>query len=61
VVFSEVQRNAILTAMLAYLASEEPGRIPRQQRTMPGDASTGQPTPWPACVEPLRDFSGYRR
>ncbi|MBW3630574.1 MAG: M20/M25/M40 family metallo-hydrolase [Gemmatimonadetes bacterium] len=61
VVFSEVQRNAALTAMLAYLASEEPRRIPREQRAMPTNAQTGQPIPWPACVEPLRDFSGYRR
>ena len=42
VVFSDLTRNATLYAMLAYLASEEPGRVPRERRTeFPGHATTG--------------------
>ena len=37
VVFSDLQRNAVLLAMMAYLASEDPQRVPRTMRTdLPG-------------------------
>jgi len=60
VVFDEIRNNATLTAMLAYLAAEEPDQLPRERRvnlTGPG----GRPADWPACVKALRDFSGYAR
>ncbi len=33
--FPDLSNNATLTAMLAYLASEEPDRLPRRRRVMP--------------------------
>ena len=47
-VFEEVQNNAKLVAMLAYLASESPERFPRDRA--PVAASNG----WPACRVPDR-------
>jgi carboxypeptidase Q len=44
----EVRGNAILTAMLAYLAAEEPEVMPRDRRVLPEDME------WPACRDPLR-------
>ena len=44
----EVRGNAILTAMLAYLAAEEPELMPRDRRVLPEGME------WPACRDPLR-------
>lgn len=49
VVFEEIRNNAVLTAMLVYLASEDPQRIPRDQRVMPFNAQ-GQQLQWPTCA-----------
>jgi carboxypeptidase Q len=48
VVFDEVRQNAVLLAMLAYLASEDPQRVPRTVREMP-PGPDGKPGRWPAC------------
>lgn len=61
VVFDEVRRNAVLTAMLAYLASEDPERVARDQRIMPNDRRTGQSQTWPACQDGNRDWTQYTR
>ncbi|HEX2202507.1 MAG TPA: M28 family peptidase [Longimicrobium sp.] len=54
--WDDVRRNAVLVAMLAYLASEEPGRFPRDRVTpLPVNPQTGQPRDWPACSEPARN------
>ena len=42
--------------MLAYLASEEPDRIPRTRRELPVDARTGVPETWPEWTNPSRSF-----
>jgi len=52
----DLRTNATLTAMLAYLASEEPDRIPRTRRELPVDARTGVPATWPECTNPNRSF-----
>lgn len=50
IVFEELRQNAVLGAMLAYLASEDPERIPRDRRTaFPTSPATGQPMGWPEC------------
>jgi len=54
VVIDDVRNNATLTAMLVYLASEEPQRLPRARRALPVSARNGQPMTWPACREPAR-------
>jgi carboxypeptidase Q len=48
VIFDEVRQNAVLLAMLAYLASEDPQRMPRTMREIPASPQ-GQPGAWPEC------------
>ena len=60
--WDDVRMNATLTAMLAYLASEEPQRLPRTQRTeFPVDQRTGQPGSWPACQPAARNTAQSTR
>jgi carboxypeptidase Q len=47
-VVDDLKNNATLTAMLAYLASEDPEKMPRDRRVMPAGQG-GQPQPWPGC------------
>jgi len=54
IVLDEVRSNAILTAMLAYLASEEPDRLPRDRRVLGLNPRTGQPAQWPTCRDGQR-------
>ena len=48
VIVDDLKNNATLAAMLAYLASEDPARVPRDQRVLPAGASA-QPQAWPTC------------
>ena len=60
VVIDDVTNNATLTAMLTYLASEEPTMLPRDTRVMSGiNPRTGEPITWPQCREPARNADGY--
>jgi hypothetical protein len=62
VIIDDIVNNATLTAMLTYLASEEPEKLPRDQRVMGVDARTGEPGAWPACRAPARnDLEYFRR
>jgi hypothetical protein len=47
-VFDDLKQNATVAAMLAYQASEDPERVPREQAILPPD-STGKPRSWPTC------------
>lgn len=60
VVFDEIRNNATLTAMLAYLAAEEPDFLPRERRVNVVGFG-GRPGQWPTCTRALRDYSGYAR
>jgi carboxypeptidase Q len=60
VVFDDLKNNATLLAMLAYLASEDAQRVPREPRVTPPDPKTGQPSPWPSCTPPARSFAQSR-
>ena len=54
-VFDDLKNNATLTAMLVYLASEDPERVPRERRELfPVSPNSGQPGSWPACREAQR-------
>ncbi len=54
-VFDDLRNNATLTAMLAYLASEDPERVSRERRTVfPENRRTGEAMRWPTCSEPER-------
>lgn len=52
-VFSEIKKNVILTAILAYKASEEEGKISRERRIMP-IKDDGSKTEWPEAKSPIR-------
>jgi carboxypeptidase Q len=48
VVIDDLKNNATLAAMLAYRASEDPTRVPRDKAILP-PAPNGQPRIWPNC------------
>jgi carboxypeptidase Q len=48
IVFDDLRNNATLAAMLAYLASEDPEKMGREQRVLPGGEQ------WPRCTPPRR-------
>ncbi len=56
IVFEDLRNNATLAAMLAYAASEDPQRVPRDQSVLPLRAN-GQPRAWPRCGPPPRSFA----
>lgn len=58
VVIENVQWNAVLTAMLVYLAADDPETISRERRIPGLDRRTGQPGTWPACRGPQRSGPG---
>jgi hypothetical protein len=67
-VLDDLKQNATLTAILTYMASEDPETLSRDRRVFDrGPASqntTGgfpQATSWPACREAIRDSRGYVR
>jgi hypothetical protein len=52
--FDDVKNNAMLTAMLVYLASEDTTHISRDKRTVFPARPNGQPGAWPDCQPPQR-------
>jgi hypothetical protein len=60
-VLSEVRNNATLTAMLTYLAAQDPEQMPRVRRVMPLNPRTGEQTTWPECSPAARSFAEYTR
>ncbi len=54
VVFDDVRSNAILTAILAYMASEDPVKTSREKSVLPMDRRTGKPGVWPELRSPTR-------
>lgn len=54
IIFDDVRNNAILTAVLVYMACEDPKTTSRERRIMPIDVKTGEPGLWPNPVKPNR-------
>ncbi|OAQ41548.1 peptidase M28 [Pedobacter psychrophilus] len=54
IVFDDVQSNAILTAILAYMASEDPEKTSNVKSILPMDNRTGKPSAWPVQRSPTR-------
>ena len=54
IVFDDLRNNAILTAILAYLASEDPERVSNEKMVMPINPGTGERREWPAQRSPNR-------
>ncbi len=57
IVFDDLKENATLAAMLAYAASEDPERVPRDRAVLPIDPRSGEPRAWVQC-RPARRRSG---
>jgi carboxypeptidase Q len=49
IVFDDLKNNATLAAMLAYAASEDPVKVPRDKSVLPPVRPNGPPRPWPTC------------
>lgn len=47
IVFDDLRSNVILTAILAYMASEDPDTTSRERRVLPIEKSTGEQMQWP--------------
>lgn len=54
IVFDDVRSNAILTAVLAYMASEDPEKTSREKIVLPVNRQTGEPISWPTLRKPNR-------
>ncbi|MEJ7821457.1 MAG: M20/M25/M40 family metallo-hydrolase [Chitinophagaceae bacterium] len=54
IVFDDVRSNVILTAVLAYMASEDPNRTSREKVVLPVNPRTGAPGTWPSQTKPTR-------
>lgn len=54
IIFDDVRNNAILTAVLTYMASEDPERASGEKIKMPIDRRTGEPREWPSPRSPER-------
>ena len=54
VVFDDVRNNAILTAIMVYMACEDPATASRERIVLPVNSRTGEPGKWPAQVTPTR-------
>jgi len=50
IIFDDLRSNAILTAIMVYMACEDPAKLPRDKATL----SSGNPIPWPIQVKSLR-------
>ena len=53
IVFDDVRSNAILAAIMAYQASEDPAKTSREKSVLPANAK-GEPGAWPAVRQPTR-------
>lgn len=47
IVWDDVRSNAILTAILVYMACEDPKFMPRDKSVLPSSPRSGQPMAWP--------------
>ena len=54
IVFDDVRNNAILTAILAYMASEDNEKTSREKIVLPISKRTGKQMEWPATRSPNR-------
>jgi len=54
IVFDEVRKNVILTAILAYMASEDPQTMDRNKSVLPINPRSGEQAKWPEEREPTR-------
>jgi hypothetical protein len=57
IVLDDLRSNAVLTAMLTYMASEDPQRVPRDRvAEIAPNPVTGAPQSWPTCQPAARSI-----
>ncbi|WP_434479907.1 M28 family peptidase [Gemmatimonas sp.] len=61
IIQDDLKHNATLTAMFAYLASEDPQPSSRTLMNPMPNGPNGQPITVPNCGKAQRESSGYRR
>lgn len=54
IVFDDVQSNAILAAILVYMACEDPEKTSREKSVLPENPRTGRQATWPSQTSPNR-------
>ncbi len=54
IIFDDVRNNVILTAILTYMASEDPEFTSREKAVLPMDRRSGAPREWPTPRSPTR-------
>ncbi len=54
IVFDDVRNNVILTAILTYMASEDPNRTSKERIVLPVNSRTGKQREWPTARSPQR-------
>ena len=54
IVFDDVRSNVILTAIMAYMASEDPQKTSREKRVLPISKRTGEQMTWPEARDANR-------
>ena len=54
IIFDDVRNNAILTAILVYMASEDPNRASDEKIVLPINSRTGKQRTWPEARSPQR-------
>jgi carboxypeptidase Q len=59
IVIDDLKNNATLAAMIAYMASEDPRRVPRERSVLPRNPQ-GQERRWPACAPARRNWQPAR-
>lgn len=55
IVFDDVRSNAVLTAIMTYMASEDPDKASREQIILPVNPRTGKQRVWPTPRSPTRE------
>ncbi len=55
IIFDDVKNNAILTAILVYMACEDNATFPRDKADLGSDRRTGKPVQWPTQVKAMRN------
>ena len=54
IVMDDLMNNATLTAMLAYLAADDPEKVSRERRSVMPRGQRGQSSSWPECRDGAR-------
>lgn len=61
IVFDDLKRNATMAAMFAYMASEDPEKMPREQRINIQAFRSTTPGSWPVCGPVPRSWAAWTR